>query len=211
MLTVPLYFLVLLMCAVWAHRRNRQEVNRSSSGITFQLHQAGRTDTLSVHYLGGRSLNPVLTAGTIFASFFSGYTFVGIPDEAYKVRYGLGSLQQMSIDYHFLEFFSINAWLPTPDLFFFRLPFLSSIHLSPSKEWMVSTKMDSWFHGSPSRILWNRFATTKDGFGKKSQDPSGLHYRSLPMPNFALHSFGATSCTLNLVYLWPSSGSSVYL
>lgn len=119
MLTVPLYFLVLLMCAVWAHRRNRQEVNRSSSGITYQLHQDGRTDTLSVHYLGGRSLNPVLTAGTIFASFFSGYTFVGIPDEAYKVRYALrNSLQQMPIGY-LLEFFSANAWRPTPYLVLF--------------------------------------------------------------------------------------------
>lgn len=76
---------------------------------------------------------------------------------------------------------------------------------------MVSTKMASWFHGSPSRFFWNRVAIAKDGFGKKPQDSSRLYYRSLPMPNFALHSFGATSCTLHLVHLWPSSGSSVYL
>jgi solute:Na+ symporter, SSS family len=34
--------------------------------------------------LGGRDLGPLLTAGTLFASLFSGYTVVGVPNEAYK-------------------------------------------------------------------------------------------------------------------------------
>ncbi|CAB9503644.1 Sodium/proline symporter [Seminavis robusta] len=68
--TVPLYFVVLACCAIWANRKNRQEGHQ--------------TDRLSSHYLGGRSIGPLLSAGTVFASFFSGYTIVGIPTEAFK-------------------------------------------------------------------------------------------------------------------------------
>jgi solute:Na+ symporter, SSS family len=39
---------------------------------------------LTAHYLGGRDFGPLLTAGTLFASLFSGFTVVGIPNEAYK-------------------------------------------------------------------------------------------------------------------------------
>ena len=52
------------------------------------LHYACRSDKVSnkleAHYLGGRLFGPIMTAGTLFASMFSGYTTVGIPNEAYK-------------------------------------------------------------------------------------------------------------------------------
>ena len=38
----------------------------------------------SGHYLGGRAFGPILIAGTVFASLFSGYTVVGIPNESFK-------------------------------------------------------------------------------------------------------------------------------
>jgi sodium/proline symporter len=42
------------------------------------------SDALSAHYLGGRSFGPLMTAGTMFASLFSGYTVVGVPNEAFN-------------------------------------------------------------------------------------------------------------------------------
>lgn len=44
----------------------------------------GVNDKLAAHYLGGRDFGPLLTAGSLFASLFSGYTVVGVPNEAYK-------------------------------------------------------------------------------------------------------------------------------
>lgn len=90
--TIPLYFCVLFCCALWAHRRNAEE----SQGVGGE----GGADRLSSHYLGGRKLGPILTTGTIFASFFSGYTVVGIPNEAYEhgwlsLRWLAGSMSIM--------------------------------------------------------------------------------------------------------------------
>lgn len=36
------------------------------------------------HYLGGRSFGPLVTGATIFASLFSGYTVVGVPNESFQ-------------------------------------------------------------------------------------------------------------------------------
>jgi Na+/proline symporter len=41
-------------------------------------------DKLTAHYLGGRDFGAFLTAGTVFASIFSGYTVIGVPNEAYN-------------------------------------------------------------------------------------------------------------------------------
>ena len=60
--TIPIYFVFLLMATYWAHKRMET------------MKHAGVADSLTAHYLGGRSFGPFLTAGTIFASFFSGYT-----------------------------------------------------------------------------------------------------------------------------------------
>ena len=48
------------------------------------MQAGGVADKLSAHYLAGRAIGPVLTTGTVFASFYSGYTVVGIPNEAYS-------------------------------------------------------------------------------------------------------------------------------
>ena len=115
---VPIYFLVLFCCALWANYKNRYErhphpphqhhhhnsLRRTAASIrnmnglasatstsamapniqgngessmdsTFSaIYGMQSADTLSSHYLGGRDLGPILTTGTIFASFFSGYT-----------------------------------------------------------------------------------------------------------------------------------------
>ena len=70
---IPIYFGMLALSAAWAYRRMEQ------------MNHKGVSDKLSSHYLGGRSFGPLLTAGTVFASLFSGYTVVGIPNEAYKL------------------------------------------------------------------------------------------------------------------------------
>jgi len=57
---------MLIGAAVWAYFRVEK------------MKQEGTADHLSAHYLGGRNFGPLLTAGTVFASFFSGYTVVGI-------------------------------------------------------------------------------------------------------------------------------------
>ena len=72
-IAIPIYFAVLAACAAWAYKRMEK------------MKHDGMSDQLSSHYLGGRSFGPLLTAGTVFASLFSGYTVVGIPNEAYKL------------------------------------------------------------------------------------------------------------------------------
>ena len=42
-------------------------------------------DVLTAHYLGGRSFGPWLTLGTMFASLFSGFTIIGIPNGAVSI------------------------------------------------------------------------------------------------------------------------------
>jgi sodium/proline symporter len=69
---VTIYFVVIALCAYWGHTRQ------------IQLSHSGVSDKLTSHYLGGRSIGPLLTTGTIFASFYSGYTVVGIPNEAFR-------------------------------------------------------------------------------------------------------------------------------
>ena len=71
-IAVPVYFVLLVLVAVYSHRRmTRMEQNRE-------------TDILTGHYLGGRSFGPLIIAGTIFATIFSGYTVVGVPNESFK-------------------------------------------------------------------------------------------------------------------------------
>jgi sodium/proline symporter len=69
-ISIPLYFVLLFCVAYWGYIRTKYLKTKS--------------DELSAHYLGGRSFGPLLSAGTMFASQFSGYTIVGIPNEAYK-------------------------------------------------------------------------------------------------------------------------------
>jgi Na+/proline symporter len=71
--TVPIYFCLLAAATYWAYKRMEK-----------MKHQ-GVSDKLSAHYLGGRDFGPWLTAGTLFASLFSGYTVVGVPNEAYRL------------------------------------------------------------------------------------------------------------------------------
>ncbi|KAL3916705.1 MAG: hypothetical protein SGILL_005057 [Bacillariaceae sp.] len=70
---VPVYFLILAGCAVWAYRRMEK------------MKHDGVQDKLSAHYLGGRDFGPWLIAGTMFATQYSGYTVIGIPNEAYRM------------------------------------------------------------------------------------------------------------------------------
>jgi len=71
-IALSIYFALLVGCAVWAFVK----VER--------LKKTGVSDHLSAHYLGGRTFGPLLTAGTVFASFFSGYTVVGIVNDSYN-------------------------------------------------------------------------------------------------------------------------------
>lgn len=54
----------------------------------------GTNDALTTHYLAGRSFGPVVMSGTLFASLFSGYTVVGVPNEAFYT--GWFSLRRMA-------------------------------------------------------------------------------------------------------------------
>jgi Na+/proline symporter len=63
---IPVYFSLLGVATYWAYVRMEK------------MAQGGVSDKLAAHYLGGRDFGPVLTAGTLFASLFSGYTVVGV-------------------------------------------------------------------------------------------------------------------------------------
>lgn len=67
---IPIYFVLLASVAYWGWRRTNTLKDSN--------------DALSAHYLGGRSFGPLMTAGTMFASLFSGYTVVGVPNEAFR-------------------------------------------------------------------------------------------------------------------------------
>jgi len=71
-ITVPAYFFLLMLCAWWGHRR------------MVKLENEGTAAAISAHYLGGRQFGWIVTAGTFFASLFSGYTVVGVPNDAFK-------------------------------------------------------------------------------------------------------------------------------
>eukprot|EP00934_Nitzschia_sp_Nitz4_P000001 Nitzschia sp. Nitz4//NODE_159_length_47236_cov_74.723851//36053//38332//NITZ4_additional_000014-RA//-1//CDS//3329531761//1//frame0 len=80
--SVPVYFVLLAGAAFWAYRKmENMEHNQTA-------------DKLAAHYLGGRDFGPLLTAGTLFASLFSGYTVIGVPNEAF--RSGWKSLRWMA-------------------------------------------------------------------------------------------------------------------
>ena len=59
---IPVYFAVLGVVAYLSNRR------------LAYMEKHAQADKLTGHYLGGRSFGPIITAGTIFASQFSGYT-----------------------------------------------------------------------------------------------------------------------------------------
>jgi len=77
---IPVYFCILAGAAYGANRRNRRlHLENEENGVP----DGG--DALTGHYLGGRTFGPLLTMGTMFAGWFSGYTIVGVPNEAYRV------------------------------------------------------------------------------------------------------------------------------
>lgn len=71
--TIPIYFCLLAGATYWAYKRMEKMENDKTA------------DKLSAHYIGGRSFGPLIITGTLFASMFSGYTVVGIPNEAYAL------------------------------------------------------------------------------------------------------------------------------
>ena len=75
-IALGIYFALLSLAALAGYfkmKRNKQ-----------QNQQEGKVeDVLEAHYLGNRDFGPIQTAGSSFSSFFSGYTVVGVPDEAY--------------------------------------------------------------------------------------------------------------------------------
>lgn len=70
--TIPIYFCLLAGATFWAYRRMEQMSHDKTA------------DKLSAHYIGGRNFGPLLITGTLFASMYSGYTVVGIPNEAFR-------------------------------------------------------------------------------------------------------------------------------
>jgi dolichyl-phosphate-mannose--protein O-mannosyl transferase len=49
-IAIPVYFAMLCVCAAWAYRRMEKQ------------NQAGITDHLMNHYLGGRDFGPIISA-----------------------------------------------------------------------------------------------------------------------------------------------------
>lgn len=74
-ITVPVYFVFLGLAAFWAYRRMERMKHDEVA------------DKLSSHYLGGRDFGPFMTAGTLFASLFSGYTVIGTPNDSYYIGF----------------------------------------------------------------------------------------------------------------------------
>ena len=72
--SIAVYFSLIAVAAVFAFYRVR--THRKQSEAVGQ-----HDDVIEAHYLGNRNFGPWLTTGSLFASFFSGYTVVGVsPD-----------------------------------------------------------------------------------------------------------------------------------
>ena len=70
---LPAYFSLMVAAAVASVVASRRRHKKAEG-----------EDALSSHFIAGRSLGVVITVATLFASLFSGYTVVGIPNEAYR-------------------------------------------------------------------------------------------------------------------------------
>ena len=77
-ITIPLYLIFMVGCGLYVWLKNNRQASRTDS--------AG-PDALTQHYLGGRDFGPIITVMTCFASLFSGYTVVGVPNEASRVGF----------------------------------------------------------------------------------------------------------------------------
>ncbi|KAL7547831.1 hypothetical protein ACHAWF_011103 [Thalassiosira exigua] len=75
MIAIPLFLALNALLAVIGSRMMSRMSHETSE------------DVLTAHYLGGRSFGPWLTLGTMFASLFSGFTVVGMPNEAYNLGF----------------------------------------------------------------------------------------------------------------------------
>jgi Na+/proline symporter len=64
---VACYLFFLLSVSIWSWRKNR-----------------GKDIDVDEHFTGGGNLGPFVLCCTLFATLFSGYTVVGIPNEAYS-------------------------------------------------------------------------------------------------------------------------------
>ena len=71
-IAIPIYFVILGGCVYWASRRME----------TIRCSRLG--DKITAHYLGGRDFDWLVTAGTFFSSLFSGYTCIGVPNDAFR-------------------------------------------------------------------------------------------------------------------------------
>lgn len=71
---LPAYFSLMVAAALASVVASRRRHRKKAEG----------EDALSSHFIAGRSLGVVITVATLFASLFSGYTVVGIPNEAYR-------------------------------------------------------------------------------------------------------------------------------
>ena len=78
-LAIPLYLGVMGLAALkaWRAGQRRAAAAVARDGV---LTVDGE---MSSHFLGGRSFGVFVTTMTLFASLFSGYTVIGIPNEAY--------------------------------------------------------------------------------------------------------------------------------
>ena len=105
-IAIPIYFVLLGGCTFWARRRMKKLVHDKVSDQLSAHYLGGRTfgpvrssrrvayiiyimydimlcSSDAFNHIIIYTIRQVLTAGTVFASIFSGYTVVGIPNEAY--------------------------------------------------------------------------------------------------------------------------------
>jgi len=85
LVTMSLYFCTMLAIGIVAWReqkkRRAEAARRSGAG------GATAEDSMGSHFVAGNSLGMFVTVCTLFASLFSGYTVVGVPNEAFRTGF----------------------------------------------------------------------------------------------------------------------------
>ena len=77
--SISIYFSLIALAAVFAYYRVRAHAKQSEA-------IGKQDDVIESHYLGNRNFGPWLTTGSLFASFFSGYTVVGVSESVFEIE-----------------------------------------------------------------------------------------------------------------------------
>ena len=114
-------FLTQLGIAIYIYHHFNKKEHKESKDSSSDIRDVEGSNVLSSHFLGDKNTGSILLLLTTFSTTFSGYTMVGVPEQAYLNGFlGLAWLPWIYI-YSFyhrgnaeIEGPSRDSWIPEP-------------------------------------------------------------------------------------------------